>query len=642
MNKSYIQKKKNNIIDDVSTEIFPLSPCGDLNLDASTSVYVDFLSRAFAEKRICNIAVTGNFGIGKSSVIRTFCKVAKKKFIYVSLAEFNERNTEDKDDYSRQKLECAMLRQIIATCHKKDLPYINFEMVKEKQATNRKIFACICLAIYILLVFTLIFAKEISELVHFFFEDVSLHFIHLSLYALVGIITSIAVGTIVYQILMRTKIREISANISNSGVELGTSAEIMESCLEQYCMEMIYILEILSQNYDAIVFEDMDRLNRGVCIDIFSRLREINHTVNERLVQKKIRFIYVINDKLISQFDQTKFFDYIMPILPMLGSSNVTEKMKEMLIEIGINGENAIPFIELAKKMSEFSDYRMVYHIKNEYRIFEQLEKRKMTQNEFQEKCSLEPREKAELLAFTIYKVLLPMDYYMIREGKSVFFPNFKMNDIKTKRDERYIHILDMALAGYLSPQCMRYIGYSQDDIFKLYHSILKSSDNEYKRHIIETDSDFICGRIYKNEELRKKISLVGLEDLFMFYLITAPEIYVDVIESFIETLPKHDGNEYSNYERKLQLQFGDSEDINKDKLILEYFVKREFTEFDWLTEIIRDNMQRKNCLSAISSLSDESIIYIVHIRSVNVVLTQNIASVKSFTRLSACLVNDN
>lgn len=53
--------------------IYPLSPLN--NLDSHNySVYKKYLSEALRNNRVKNIAITGDFGIGKSSILKTFCR----------------------------------------------------------------------------------------------------------------------------------------------------------------------------------------------------------------------------------------------------------------------------------------------------------------------------------------------------------------------------------------------------------------------------------------------------------------------------------------------------------------------------------------------------------------------------------------
>lgn len=84
--------------------------------------------------------------------------------------------------------------------------------------------------------------------------------------------------------------------------------------------EVLYLFE----NVDAevIVFEDMDRFD---ATGIFERLREINTLANaQRLKERKpiLRFFYLLRDDIFVPKDRTKFFDFIVPVIPVIDSSN--------------------------------------------------------------------------------------------------------------------------------------------------------------------------------------------------------------------------------------------------------------------------------------------------------------------------------
>ena len=48
--------------------LFPLSYDADLKETDDLKIYYQYLDEAFAEPRICNMAVSGSHGIGKSSI----------------------------------------------------------------------------------------------------------------------------------------------------------------------------------------------------------------------------------------------------------------------------------------------------------------------------------------------------------------------------------------------------------------------------------------------------------------------------------------------------------------------------------------------------------------------------------------------
>lgn len=66
----------------------------------------------------------------------------------------------------------------------------------------------------------------------------------------------------------------------------------------------------------------MDRFNAN---RIFERLREVNTLANIQLQKENkrmLRFFYLLRDDIFVSKDRTKFFDYIMPVVPVVDGSN--------------------------------------------------------------------------------------------------------------------------------------------------------------------------------------------------------------------------------------------------------------------------------------------------------------------------------
>ena len=49
----------------------------------------------------------------------------------------------------------------------------------------------------------------------------------------------------------------------------------------------------------------------------------INSLVNGNVgVRRKVRFLYALRDDMFSNTDRTKFFEFIIPVVPIINSSN--------------------------------------------------------------------------------------------------------------------------------------------------------------------------------------------------------------------------------------------------------------------------------------------------------------------------------
>ena len=96
---------------------------------------------------------------------------------------------------------------------------------------------------------------------------------------------------------------------------------------DKYMDEIIYLFE--KSKIDILVIEDLDRLED---VKIFYELRQINFMVNKKIGTKKIRFIYMVRDELFKKSEERiKFFDIIIPIVPVMDNSNSYDLLKKLM-----------------------------------------------------------------------------------------------------------------------------------------------------------------------------------------------------------------------------------------------------------------------------------------------------------------------
>ena len=75
-------------------ELYPLYPTDNAKgIEGQTAA----LNFAFSKEKILNIALTGGYGTGKSSVIETFKKQSGRKFIHLAFTQF-EPYPKEKDN----------------------------------------------------------------------------------------------------------------------------------------------------------------------------------------------------------------------------------------------------------------------------------------------------------------------------------------------------------------------------------------------------------------------------------------------------------------------------------------------------------------------------------------------------------------
>ena len=143
--------------------------------------------------------------------------------------------------------------------------------------------------------------------------------------------------------------------------------------------------------------------------EIFVKLREINRLINNcDKIKRKITFIYALKDEVFADKDRTKFFDFILPIVPIINYSNSGEKLRACLqteIAKGHISEDCIDNISLF-----VNDMRLLYNIVNEYYIYSD---KVNTSNSL---------DHNRLLSIIAYKNLYPKDFSDLAENKGVLF----------------------------------------------------------------------------------------------------------------------------------------------------------------------------------------------------------------------------
>ena len=87
--------------------------------------------------------------------------------------------------------------------------------------------------------------------------------------------------------------------------------------------------------YDVIIFEDLDSIKNYA--GLFVKLREMNTLLNSSKIIKKdkITFIYAVKDDVFpDDKERTKFFEFIIPVIPVINSNNSEDKLLEVINEM--------------------------------------------------------------------------------------------------------------------------------------------------------------------------------------------------------------------------------------------------------------------------------------------------------------------
>lgn len=333
-----------------------LTPCVNL----SENVYFEALDAALANNDVTNIAVTGPYGSGKSSMINSYLNARKSqtnvlngqsiKAVSVSLAASNAG-----EKPSFQTIEYEILEQLFFKVKANVIPDSRISRIHEIPRWKLCLYAG-GVVLTIAAVLCLYNPKFYYSWFHFpFYKESPIVLPIVSL-----IICAFAIGYFVYKIsriIIGATIQKISLKVAE--IDLGDSKN--KSVLNQHIDELIYVFH--KTEWNLVIFEDLDRFNKA---EIFIKLKEINQLINNSdEISKRVVFVYAVKDELFSnKLERTKFFDFIIPIIPFVDSNNADEILRQELKDYSISSK-------LCDILAYYvDDMRLIYNICNEYKIY--------------------------------------------------------------------------------------------------------------------------------------------------------------------------------------------------------------------------------------------------------------------------------
>ena len=390
-----------------------LTPVDDIDLD----VYEDAINYVFDNSDIKNVAVSGAYSAGKSSVLATYKKKHKElKFLHISLAHFKSTDKEVETEVKESVLEGKILNQLINQIPSDKIPQTNFR-VKKKIKTKNIIERTIETVLFLIAVFHFIFfdgwKNYISTLSDNWFK--SIISLSTSQYSLMidGFIIIGLVFFIVYGVIKIQKNKNVFRKLNLQGTEIEIFEESEDSYFDKYLNEVLYLFE--NAEADVIVFEDMDRFNVN---RIFERLREVNTLANIQLQKenkKILRFFYLLRDDIFVSKDRTKFFDYIIPIVPVIDSSNSYDQFIELFKKSGLFEKLDEGFLQGLSLYID--DMRLLKNIYNEFLIY-------------YNRLSITELNCNKMLAIIAYKNLFPRDFADLQLNQGFVYNIFSKKDI--------------------------------------------------------------------------------------------------------------------------------------------------------------------------------------------------------------------
>ena len=403
-------------------------------------IYKDVLNSVIQDKFIKNVGVTGGYGTGKSSIIHSYFNELKSKTsIYISLAHFDSLagNTiptpqDDKTINSQVDniLEMKIVNQLVNQIEPDKIPKANF--LAKKNIKNYEIISyslsIICLILYFKFLLPVITEKITYSIKNFppNLECIDYILIIISIIAMISLYYLLS--NTIKKIIYKGNWSKLTINTMGINVNMENRDFSTVSYFDNFLSDVIYLFD--ESDADFVIFEDLDRFNDH---SIFEKLREINLMVNQRRKSaklKKLMFFYVISDEVfseknvdsanntenISATEKTKFFDVIIPIIPIVNNTNSFDYLKSRLLDDpAITDKN--DFETFLYQISIFiDDLRVLKNIVNEFKIYKKI---------YKDNIDMDIDYK-QLLALIVYKTLNSSDFNDLVKSKGDLYTQIK------------------------------------------------------------------------------------------------------------------------------------------------------------------------------------------------------------------------
>lgn len=371
-----------------------LTPIDNMNLD----VYEEAIDYVFNTPDVKNVAISGAYSAGKSSVLASYKRRHDDlRFLHISLAHFKSPDQEDETDIKESVLEGKILNQLIHQIPSDKIPQTNFRVKKSINPVSTIMNTLKTIVLLTAIIYFMFFdswKSYVSVLPDNWLKsilEVSTH-----PYALMvdGVIIIILSSFLIYELIKIQKNKNVFRKLNLQGNEIEIFEESDDSYFDKYLNEVLYLFE--NADADVIVFEDMDRFNAN---KIFERLREVNTLANIQLQKenkKVLRFFYLLRDDIFISKDRTKFFDYIVPVVPVVDSSNSYDQFISHFKKSGLFekfNENFLQGLSLY-----IDDMRLLKNIYNEFVIY-------------YNRLNITELDCNKMLAIIAYKNLFPRDF---------------------------------------------------------------------------------------------------------------------------------------------------------------------------------------------------------------------------------------
>lgn len=425
-------------------------------IESEHKLYVDELNRALQMPGVRNIALSGPYGVGKSSILQGFRK-GHPEAIFISLSTLgfreskNHHSTTESSEKSAvsgetNRIQKEIVKQLLYRAAPNKLPASRFKRIHRMTKRHRAAVSCVVGFFAALVMVTLGGMAKIPMIGWSTWPDFGVRF--------AGVWSAAFIAALASSPLLEGRVHLDKIAAGSTTISLSRDND---TYFDEYLDEIMYFFEVERKGKDTsektvVVFEDIDRFDN---VEIFEELRELNTLLNnskqldknkrsksldrarktgkseEGAISSPIVFIYAMKDSIFDasssangeeadgspspssdkaaleaeRANRTKFFDLIIPVVPFVTHQSARDLMRQELEDVQWKVSD-----DLINRTSRYvPELRVIRSVCNEYRVYAQ---RLLGEGSL----DLKPDH---LFAMMLYKAVHLRDYEDIRLGRS-------------------------------------------------------------------------------------------------------------------------------------------------------------------------------------------------------------------------------
>jgi hypothetical protein len=334
--------------------------------------YLRHLQDAVTEPKNRNIALSGRYGTGKSSVLDEFAALNEKSTMRIAISTLGP----DADGKGvTNRIQKELVKQLLYQAAPRQSRFSRFNRIIALSKTRAAIETSIAVVVVGAILASLGWLPSLVW-------TAPGHPWSIQVLSWVGFaVLAIAVLTTLRLVIYG---RFLISDVSAAGATVKLTKD-SSTYFDEYLEEIVYFFN--QGRIEVVIFEDLDRFDDP---HIFEAVRELNTLLNQTPKRAKenrpIRFIYAVKDSLFERLgtevgatedddamnetaraNRTKFFDVVIPIVPFISHRNARELLASLIVDSGFTEIDR----QLVALVAQYAtDMRLLKNICNEYAVF--------------------------------------------------------------------------------------------------------------------------------------------------------------------------------------------------------------------------------------------------------------------------------